>query len=200
MSRAEPMIDLLAISAIDRDTEISYVRRERDWLARAQADGRDIPRGAAPADAAGRSRADGNGAAARRRPATRWRSGPPARPRREWRFRETVPYLGWRWDDLVFLVARRRPAGSALLVVLGRDIIRSGLWLRCSRSRGWPASTRCSGATLMAAAQVLVYMGAISVLILFAIMLTQSKSRPGAPRLPAPVVGRRASRPSCSSC
>ena len=31
----EPMIDLLAISAIDRDTEISYVRRERDWLARA---------------------------------------------------------------------------------------------------------------------------------------------------------------------
>ena len=42
-SRAEPMIDLMALSAIDRDTEISYVRRERDWLARAQADGRDIP-------------------------------------------------------------------------------------------------------------------------------------------------------------
>ncbi len=42
-SRQEPMIDLLAISAIDRDSEISYVRRERDWLARAQADGRDIP-------------------------------------------------------------------------------------------------------------------------------------------------------------
>jgi formate hydrogenlyase subunit 6/NADH:ubiquinone oxidoreductase subunit I len=44
-SRAEPMIDLMAISAIDRDTEVSYVRRERDWLARAQADGRDVPRG-----------------------------------------------------------------------------------------------------------------------------------------------------------
>ena len=42
-SRQEPMIDLLAISAIDRDTEISYVRRERDWLSRAQADGRGIP-------------------------------------------------------------------------------------------------------------------------------------------------------------
>jgi NADPH-dependent glutamate synthase beta subunit-like oxidoreductase/formate hydrogenlyase subunit 6/NADH:ubiquinone oxidoreductase subunit I/ferredoxin len=38
--RAEPMIDLLAISAIDRDTEITYVRRERDWLERAQAAGR----------------------------------------------------------------------------------------------------------------------------------------------------------------
>ncbi len=42
-SRQEPMIDLLAISAMDRDSEISYVRRERDWLARAQADGRGIP-------------------------------------------------------------------------------------------------------------------------------------------------------------
>ena len=43
-SRSEPMIDLMAISAIDRDTEITYVRRERDWLARAQAEGRDVPR------------------------------------------------------------------------------------------------------------------------------------------------------------
>jgi NADPH-dependent glutamate synthase beta subunit-like oxidoreductase/formate hydrogenlyase subunit 6/NADH:ubiquinone oxidoreductase subunit I/ferredoxin len=43
-SRAEPMIDLLALSSIERDSELSYVRRERDWLARAQAEGRDIPR------------------------------------------------------------------------------------------------------------------------------------------------------------
>ncbi len=39
-SRAEPMIDLIAISAMDRDTELSYVRRERDWLERARAGGR----------------------------------------------------------------------------------------------------------------------------------------------------------------
>ena len=37
------MIDLMAIASIDRDTELSYVRRERDWLERAQAGGRDIP-------------------------------------------------------------------------------------------------------------------------------------------------------------
>jgi formate hydrogenlyase subunit 6/NADH:ubiquinone oxidoreductase subunit I len=43
-SRAEPQIDLIALAAIERDTELSYVRRERDWLARAQADGRDVPR------------------------------------------------------------------------------------------------------------------------------------------------------------
>jgi formate dehydrogenase major subunit len=43
-SREEPMIDLMALAALERDTEISYVRRERDWLARAQAQGRDVPR------------------------------------------------------------------------------------------------------------------------------------------------------------
>jgi formate dehydrogenase major subunit len=41
-SRAEPVIDLLAISSIDRDTEVSYVRRERDWMARAEANGRTL--------------------------------------------------------------------------------------------------------------------------------------------------------------
>jgi formate dehydrogenase major subunit len=43
-SRAEPMIDLIAMAKMEMDTELSYVRRERDWLSRAQADGRDIPR------------------------------------------------------------------------------------------------------------------------------------------------------------
>ena len=42
----------MAISAIDRDTEISYVRRERDWLARAAGGRPRRPRRAAAADAA----------------------------------------------------------------------------------------------------------------------------------------------------
>ncbi len=41
-SRSEPMIDLIAIAAVDRETEMSYVRRERDWLERAIASGRDV--------------------------------------------------------------------------------------------------------------------------------------------------------------
>ena len=41
-SRVEPVIDLMAISSIDRDTEITYVRRERDWLERATAQGRNL--------------------------------------------------------------------------------------------------------------------------------------------------------------
>jgi len=41
-SREEPMIDLIAIAAVDRETEMTYVRRERDWAQRALASGRDI--------------------------------------------------------------------------------------------------------------------------------------------------------------
>jgi NADH-quinone oxidoreductase subunit J len=90
---------------------------------------------------------------------------------------ETVPYLGWRWDDLIFIALAGIMLGSALLVVLGRNIIRSGLWLVLSFA-GLAGIYALLGATLVAAAQVLIYIGAISVLILFAVMLTQSKAGP----------------------
>ena len=32
----------MALAAIDRETEVTYIRRERDWAARAAADGRRI--------------------------------------------------------------------------------------------------------------------------------------------------------------
>jgi NADPH-dependent glutamate synthase beta subunit-like oxidoreductase/formate hydrogenlyase subunit 6/NADH:ubiquinone oxidoreductase subunit I/ferredoxin len=41
-SRAEPMIDLLALARVERETEMSYIRRERDWAERARAEGRTI--------------------------------------------------------------------------------------------------------------------------------------------------------------
>ncbi len=40
--RADPMIDLMALAAIDRETEVTYIRRERDWATRAAAEGRLI--------------------------------------------------------------------------------------------------------------------------------------------------------------
>jgi NADH:ubiquinone oxidoreductase subunit 6 (subunit J) len=90
---------------------------------------------------------------------------------------QTIPYLGWSWDDLIFLVLAGIMLGSALLVVFGRDIIRSGLFMVAAFA-ALAGLYALMGATLVAAAQVLVYLGAISVLILFAIMLTQSKSGP----------------------
>ncbi len=41
-SREEPMIDLLALATVERETEMSYIRRERDWAERARAEGRLI--------------------------------------------------------------------------------------------------------------------------------------------------------------
>ncbi len=43
-SRAEPMIDLMALASIDRETEVTYIRRERDWLQRAVEEGRFVDR------------------------------------------------------------------------------------------------------------------------------------------------------------
>jgi NADH:ubiquinone oxidoreductase subunit 6 (subunit J) len=90
---------------------------------------------------------------------------------------ETVPYLDWRWDDLVFLALAGVMLGSALLVVVGRDIIRSALWLILSFA-GLAGIYGLLASPFMAITQVLVYMGAIAVLILFAVMITQSKRGP----------------------
>ena len=71
-SREEPMIDLMAISAVERDTEVTYIRREADWATRAAAEGRLIDAGrllpVLPATtqglAAGNGHGNGNGHAA----------------------------------------------------------------------------------------------------------------------------------------
>ena len=34
------MIDLLALAAVERETEMTYIRKERDWAERARAEGR----------------------------------------------------------------------------------------------------------------------------------------------------------------
>ena len=43
-SRADPNIDLIALAAVDRETEVTYIRRERDWVAQAAAEGRVVDR------------------------------------------------------------------------------------------------------------------------------------------------------------
>ena len=88
-----------------------------------------------------------------------------------------IPFLNWPWDDLLFLILSGILLGSALFVVLGRNIVRSGLaMMACFAALA--GIYALAGAPIVAATQVLVYIGAISILILFAIMLTQSKSGP----------------------
>ena len=90
---------------------------------------------------------------------------------------QTIPFLGWAWEDLLFLLFAGILLGTGLMVVIGRNIIRSGLWM-ISCFAALAGLYVLLGATLVAAAQVLIYIGAISVLVLFAIMLTQSKAGP----------------------
>ena len=86
-------------------------------------------------------------------------------------------FLGQSWGDALFWLFAAVLIGSALLVVTMRDIIRCGLaMIVCFGALA--GIYAIIGAPLLAAAQVIVYIGAISVLILFAIMLTQTKDAP----------------------
>ena len=89
----------------------------------------------------------------------------------------TVPFIGLGWDDVLFVVFAVIMIGSSLLVVTMRDIIRCGLALMVALG-AVAGMFVLLGAPLVAAAEVLVYIGGITVLILFAIMLTQSKAAP----------------------
>ena len=88
-----------------------------------------------------------------------------------------VPFINLGWDDVLFIILSVVMIGSALLVVTMRDIIRCGLAMMVSFA-ALAGLYVLIGAPLVAAAQVLVYIGAISVLVLFAIMLTQTKAAP----------------------
>ena len=86
-------------------------------------------------------------------------------------------FLGQDWEDALFWLFAVVMIGAAILVVTMRDIIRCGLaMIVCFGALA--GIYVIIGAPLIAAAQVIVYIGAISVLILFAIMLTQTKDAP----------------------
>ncbi|MBA2373796.1 MAG: NADH-quinone oxidoreductase subunit J [Chloroflexi bacterium] len=85
--------------------------------------------------------------------------------------------LGQDWDDVLLWLFTAIMLFSGALVVTMRDIIRCGLaMIVCFLALA--GIYVLIGAPLIAAAQVIVYIGAISVLVLFAIMLTQTKDAP----------------------
>jgi NADH-quinone oxidoreductase subunit J len=90
---------------------------------------------------------------------------------------DTIPLTPVRWEDILFLALATLLIVSALLVVSLRDIIHCGLAMIVSFA-ALAGIYVLLGNPLLAATQVLVYIGAISILILFAIMLTQTKNAP----------------------
>jgi NADH:ubiquinone oxidoreductase subunit 6 (subunit J) len=90
---------------------------------------------------------------------------------------ETIPFVGIGWDDALFMTLAAIMLVAGLLVVTMRDIIRCALaMIVCFAALA--GIYVIAGAPFVAATQVLVYIGAISVLVLFAIMLTQTKAAP----------------------
>ena len=88
-----------------------------------------------------------------------------------------IVLLGQDWEDALFWILAAVMLGASILVVTMRDIIRCGLAMMVAFG-ALAGIYVVLGAPLIAAAQVIVYIGAISVLILFAIMLTQTKAAP----------------------
>ena len=93
--------------------------------------------------------------------------------------------------DIAFWALAVVSVGSALMVVISRDIFRAALFLvLCFFTIA--GVYIALGADFLAGVQVLIYVGAISVLIIFAIMLTRETWR-GNPsnrlRVPAMIVG-----------
>ena len=81
------------------------------------------------------------------------------------------------WEDVLLWILAAVMIFSGLLVVTMRDIIRCGLaMIVCFMALA--GIYVLMGVALLGAAQVIIYIGAISVLILFAIMLTQTKDAP----------------------
>src|ERR687891_2257224 len=81
------------------------------------------------------------------------------------------------WEDALLWLLAAVMLGAGLLVVTMRDIIRCGLaMIVCFLALA--GIYVLMGLPLLGAAQVLIYIGAISVLVLFAIMLTQTKDAP----------------------
>ena len=131
------MIDLMALAAVDRETEVTYIRQERDWAQRAAEAGRFIdadrllpmlpPSIAAPGRRRQRQRPwqrprprHGHGArrtAAEPRPRRTWRVATPAtgtaERRRRCRSPTPIPFLVLAWDDVLFVVL------AAMMLVLG---------------------------------------------------------------------------------
>ena len=85
--------------------------------------------------------------------------------------------MGGSFDDALVASLGTLMLVSGIAVVSMRDIIRCGLaMIVCFLALA--GLYVALGAPMVAAAQVIVYIGAISVLILFAIMLTQDKAAP----------------------
>src|SRR5512141_3285160 len=84
--------------------------------------------------------------------------------------------------QIVFLVVAGVILGSALLVVTSRNLIHAALWLIVTLF-GVAVLYALLNAGFLAVVQVVIYIGAIAILFIFAVMLTRADLRDRTPQL-----------------
>lgn len=84
--------------------------------------------------------------------------------------------------QIIFLITAAVILGSALMVVLTRNLIHAALWLIVTLF-GVAVLYAILNASFLAVVQVVVYIGAIAILFIFAIMLTRKEMRDRGPQL-----------------
>jgi len=85
-------------------------------------------------------------------------------------------------EQIVFLVVAFFTLGSGLMVVITRNLIHAALWLVAALF-GVAATFALLNASFLAVVQVVVYIGAIAILFIFAVMLTRKDMRDQGPQM-----------------
>lgn len=84
--------------------------------------------------------------------------------------------------QIIFLVVALFTLGSALMVVTSRNLVHAALWL-VSTLFGVAVIYALLNANFIAVVQVVVYIGAIAILFIFAVMLTRRDMRDTGPQM-----------------
>ena len=85
-------------------------------------------------------------------------------------------------EQIVFLVVALFTLGSGFMVVTTRNLVHAALWL-VSTLFGVAVTYALLNANFLAVVQVVVYIGAIAILFIFAVMLTRKDMRDQGPQM-----------------
>src|ERR671924_2229998 len=85
-------------------------------------------------------------------------------------------------EQIIFLFVALFTLGSGLMVVTTRNLVHAALWL-VSTLFGVAVTFALLHASFLAVVQVVVYIGAIAILFIFAVMLTRKDMRDRGPQM-----------------
>jgi NADH-quinone oxidoreductase subunit J len=85
-------------------------------------------------------------------------------------------------QQIIFIVVATVTLGSALMVVTSRNLVHAALWLVATLF-GVAVVYAMLNAGFLAVVQVVIYIGAITILFIFAVMLTRRDMRDQGPQL-----------------